>query len=200
MQMKKFLFWESVRDWFDPFNYQRATYHTHQRVRYYWWFMWCLVVCVTAVLGFAIALGAVAFAIVGIEHGVTVSPEYLIGLFASMALSGHGPISPAALMGAVGSVGAIAYITSVILLVWTTERIRPDKVTDDELTELRMLGYIVMEAEDYERVVNEHCADCGGCAYRIVGVPESGQLDTAGIADCRAKPEAEGFGELAEVH
>jgi hypothetical protein len=199
--MKRYLLSNAIRDWLEPFKYDRVTYYTHQRVRFLAWLLWALNICVTTLYGFFFALATVALAIIGIENGVTVSPEYVIGLFAAKVCGGNNCSSPEYLMGAMFSVALItALFTLVFLALQPVNNWKPAKVTDEELDEFRMLGYIVMEAEDYSHALDEYRADTDRGADRSGRLSESGQLDQAGPADCRAEPETEGAGQFAEVH
>jgi len=138
----------------------------------------------------------------GIEHGIKrMDGAAVIALFAA-AVCRPSACTPDQMVSVVISVGVVSVALGVLVcILFPSASLRPGKVTDEELTELKMLGYIVMEGEEpclYDD--NGHCPysdpddRCAGCD------PESVKLDSPRDSRGGTEAEIEDVGELAEVH
>jgi hypothetical protein len=191
-----------LMSWFEPFKYQRVTFDTHWRVRLWWWARWAMNGIIVASVGWLLAVGAAGWTMLGQEYGVRhITSADIVGWYAARICQTTGRCTPEHVLGAVLSVGIVAVGLGILLwLLLPLGGIQPDPVTDDELDEFRQMGYIVMEVEDYLHGFDEHVSDRISNLGAGAGDLQSGELDQAGPADCRADEKAESIGNLAEIY
>lgn len=187
-----------ISEWFEPFLYARATYDNYWRVRFVWWLRFILIGIIAAVFGWLITIGAVAMATLAMEHGHG-DAATVIAMFVSTVCRVNGcsviNVTTVVVPTAIFSVGAMAwYLGCLVWFMFPSYGLKPPKVTDSELTELRMMGYCITEAED------EQCLDTGVGDGFADSLLEPIQLDPAGSDDGGAETEIQGPGELASVH
>lgn len=169
-------------DWLELFKYSRATYSRHWSVRLVWWLMFALGGVVAGVFGWILAVGGYAFIMLGQEYGVShISTADVVGWYAARICLATGRCTSEHVLAVVLSVGIVGWGLGFLLwMLFPSRSLRPDPVTEEELSELRQLGYIVMETEDFEDAVNEHLLNWVGPAAGGGRGPKSRDLDQAG--------------------
>lgn len=185
----------AVEEWLSPFRYPRATFDEYPRVKLWWFVRFALGGIMSAALGFVIAVSGLAWVMVGMDYGTNyIGEANIIGWYAARLCQTQGLCSPAHLTGIIISVAIAACgigWTIWIMLVGGDTTIKPGKVTDDELDELRQLGYIVLQEEEFRNAIMDAHNHCVGCPF-IDSQPH--QLDPIGVADRGPQPETEGIG------
>jgi hypothetical protein len=184
----------AVWDWLRPITYQRANWDTYTRVRVARYLVWAAAGSIIAFFGWMLAQGILASMLLAAVLGVrTISAADLIARYASLICT-ITPCSDMTALAAQISVGILAVAMGFTLYIFLPNmRITPRPVDEHELEELRMMGYIVMKVEDYERAINGHAADHPAGAGAAGGTAQPGQLDSPGALGSGRIPTPEIF-------
>ena len=168
-------------DWFEPFRYEWPSYYSHLRVRVFWWLRFAYGAVFAGVLGYLIAVSAMAWEMLGPK---TTTVE-IIARYAAWVCRTHGLCSSEHLTGIIVAFGFAS--VGVGWVIWfmapSHYDLKPDKVTDAKLEEWLQLGYIVMESEDYEDAINGQVSDRLAMLGLSGNHPESVELGQAGTMD-----------------